>query len=455
MQWRKTTGDLPRLLFAPQDRDVTVGPGGVVSSLSLRSTAAGVLETLTEQGLGWAQSVAAYASVRGGGYASAFLSGQYSAQEHRLRRSLSSTDDPLADGDDESSASDLELDRQVDEAVQARIDAESAATPEEDLRSLGALLAAVWQDEDRDVFLLDDLRWDTPVEVTTQVLLDAIRTAEEFDRLPLPVARAVETLMLLFRDARLVAWPIIICVLLTHLPPNSAVTYELSEGIGEFEAETAGSADAFLNEWWSSTGEGIATYTQTLGVLFGALSAFSTNLGTQFWLGRAISAHAHLQALNQDRALSSKKARGDALEHLAEAMFAAEDGVVVMQKNYKTEEEEIDLVLRNELTDPFWASHQSPFILVECKNWAERVGVKELRVLESKMQDRRGPVRIGIFISVSGFTKPFLQRLKAIQGLDVGVIYPVTGADLTDLVARRESIMQWVRTSGAVRSFGM
>jgi hypothetical protein len=118
-----------------------------------------------------------------------------------------------------------------------------------------------------------------------------------------------------------------------------------------------------------------------------------------------------------------------------------------------TEEEEIDLLLTNGLTDPFWSSLTSPLILVECKNWKKAVGVPELRVFESKMRDRGALCRIGIFVALSGFTKPFLTRLKAIH-VNGGVIFAINGENLSALVTSKRRLTSWLREEGLRRSLG-
>ena len=49
--------------------------------------------------------------------------------------------------------------------------------------------------------------------------------------------------------------------------------------------------------------------------------------------------------------------------------------------------EEIDLVIRNESTDPFWAGEGSGYILVECKNWSSPVGALEYNHFRAKLAD--------------------------------------------------------------------
>jgi hypothetical protein len=128
--------------------------------------------------------------------------------------------------------------------------------------------------------------------------------------------------------------------------------------------------------------------------------------------------------------------------------------VRVVEKNLRTEEEEIDLVLSNGLSDPFWSTLTSPIIFVECKNWSKKAGVPELRVFESKMRDRAAICRIGIFVSRSGFTSTFMTRLKAIQA-DVGMIFAIDGIELAELVSSKRRITDWLREEGLRRSLGV
>jgi hypothetical protein len=123
------------------------------------------------------------------------------------------------------------------------------------------------------------------------------------------------------------------------------------------------------------------------------------------------------------------------------------------QHAFKTREEEIDLLLANDLADPFWTGLSSPIIMVECKNWKEsnKPGVAELRVLESKMADRRSICKIGIFISMSGFSDTFMTRLKAIQS-DGGMIFAVSGDDLFKIVTDKIKLSDWLKIDGLRQS---
>lgn len=432
--WRKQTGWLPRLLFQREETEVVGGPGHGIKELRFTSTAEKCLDTLEANGFGWHSTVASYAGVRSSSIPEAMLWGRFAA--------------------------DLRHDEPWDAAMIARVEerldgAGRAASAREDLESLGALWASVWLDDAiEEVILLGELIYDEPIETSSSFLWRATDLAESSGRPPFSVLRALVAVNLLFSEARMVAWPLAICTLLRHLPPHTPVVYELSEGIREFDIDDATSAYEFLRKFWEESGVRMTKYAEKIGLLYGTLAAMQTGLGRSYWLGRSASALGRLDDLNLARTAENRKERGDALEDLVAAIVNTEEPELrLMVKNFRTEEEEIDLILANGLAHPFWASFGSPTIFVECKNWVEPVGVAELRVFESKMEDRRAVAKIGIFVSMSGFTAPFLTRLKEIQARGVGVIFAVSGEDLRAVLVTRQRLTDWLRSEGFMRAF--
>ncbi|MBD8586012.1 restriction endonuclease [Frigoribacterium sp. CFBP 8766] len=435
VQYRKRMGDLGRFLFSRNELVVTPGkdgPNGRPDALAFEGTVGGARRVLASQGLGWHASIATYASIRSGHHAEAGMWGMYAAEAYEL--------DP-----DPSIA---------EERIERLLAPQRTRTPEHDLRELGAVLAAQWLDTSQAVLLFDSLVYDEVPPTTSSVIFEAARSARNNDREPLPVSRAVETFVLFFRDAPLAAWPALMAVLLEHLPEDLPVRYVLTEGIDEFGLNDSAAAIRFVDSWWEETGEFLAGYAHKLGSIFGALAAFESKLAPQYWLGQASAALGHLDQLNADRKTSTHKERGDALERLVEVLINTESPeLAVVTKNFRVPEEEIDLILRNDLPSPFWTAQNSPFVLVECKNWAKPIGVEPLRVLESKMEDRKSMARIGIFISAAGYTKPFGERLKAVQGRGVGIVFAITLDDLRGLIHRRERLSAWLAGPGAIRAF--
>ena len=436
-EYRKQVGELPRFLF--EFSDIVIDGGdeeNPPSSVVFRTTAESALGVLDAQGFGWNACVAAYGAIRGGGVSEGLLLGMSAAQIH------------IADPD----VSPEELDRLAEEQMAVYRD----IPPEQDLHLFGKLLAESWLDPavDEPIFLHDFLYGEVPASSASTALLIA-RAADKAGVDQLPPTRAVETITGLFQEARLVAWPILMTVFLRHLPDDTVVEFDLTEGIAEFGMDDLPAANAYLEDYWRGTGEAVANYARNLGVLFGVLADFEGRLGSQYWFGQAIAALDHLEALNADRSASTNKERGDALERLMEALFHAEGLELTMaEKNFSTREEEIDLVLRSNLPDPYWTTQNSPYWFVECKNWAAPVGVSEIRTFESKMDDRKSSVRVGIFVSASGFYSTAVDRLKTAQIKNLGLIYAITLEDVRGLLARRQRLSNWLRNEGAMRVFG-
>lgn len=437
IDYRKQAGDLPRFVFDSSDAVIEGGSDDDQPySVDFVTTVGGALAVLEAQGFGWSACVAAYGAVRGGGIAGSLLTGMYMA-EASFGKSGKKSENARGDAQD-------------------RIAKEAEASAHDDLSILGQLLAASWLDDkvEKPVFLGEFLWGDIP-ERSTGHISQVIFAAQKAGLDPLPPARAIETLGSLFREARLVAWPILMTVFMTHLPCDTSVSYSLSGGMDEFEIVNRPSAQDFVDKWWTGTGEAVADYARNLGVLFGVLADFKGRLGPQYWFGQALAALDHLETLNVDRSRSTNKQRGDALERLVEALLNTEGpDLVVAEKNFRTEEEEVDLVLRSNLPAPFWAAQKSAYWFVECKNWSKPVGVAEIRVFESKIDDRKSSVRVGVFVSTNGFYGTAVERLKSAQIKDIGLIYAITLEDVRGLLDRRQSLSDWLLNDGAMRAFG-
>jgi CheY-like chemotaxis protein len=123
--------------------------------------------------------------------------------------------------------------------------------------------------------------------------------------------------------------------------------------------------------------------------------------------------------------------KGRLLEDLLELLLAQVRGFVVAARQ-RGADEEFDLVVRNESPDPTW-SKESPYILVECKNWSSKVGPDELDRFTNKLRRRYDRTSLGFFVAANGFTEGFETTLLAAREGGVLVV-PVTGQDLDALV---------------------
>ena len=124
--------------------------------------------------------------------------------------------------------------------------------------------------------------------------------------------------------------------------------------------------------------------------------------------------------------------KGKALESLAAEIFKSIKGLKILKVNARLHAEELDLLLKNDITVGFWRFAGSP-IVVECKNWSQKVGAREVSVLFDKLVSLGPKVCTGILIAPHGVTGDshsdavLKVREKRQQGRDIIIL------DKTDL----------------------
>jgi Restriction endonuclease len=95
--------------------------------------------------------------------------------------------------------------------------------------------------------------------------------------------------------------------------------------------------------------------------------------------------------------------KGRALEDLICYLFALVPGIAITRRNTMNvfNTEEIDVALWNDV-DADGLGFLPNIILVECKNWSNRVGSGEVNWFDSKLRNRG--LDFGIFVSTLGIT---------------------------------------------------
>ena len=76
---------------------------------------------------------------------------------------------------------------------------------------------------------------------------------------------------------------------------------------------------------------------------------------------------------------------------------------------------------------------ESPYFLVECKNWSGKVENDAVVVLIDKLKRRRGRARLGFLVAPGGFTAGVLSKQEA-RRQQKHVVVLVDGNDLKRLV---------------------
>lgn len=128
--------------------------------------------------------------------------------------------------------------------------------------------------------------------------------------------------------------------------------------------------------------------------------------------------------------------KGLLLERLVALLLKSIPGFDRLDTRLRNETEEIDVLVQNESTDPFWQK-ESPYILVECKHWSKRIGTKELRDLWGKMEGRYNRCRLALLIAPGGFTDT-VRDLQLRKSEDDVLVVLVGANELDDLVRRKD-----------------
>lgn len=124
---------------------------------------------------------------------------------------------------------------------------------------------------------------------------------------------------------------------------------------------------------------------------------------------------------NDVRSAVDPHAKGAALENLFALILQSVPGFRRLEVRRRNEIEELDIVVANESEDSGWQK-ESPYILVECKNWSSSVGRPELDIFRAKMSRRHGRCRLGFFVAPSGFTAAFDTAKHSDTASDILVV---------------------------------
>lgn len=143
----------------------------------------------------------------------------------------------------------------------------------------------------------------------------------------------------------------------------------------------------------------------------------------------------------------SAQAKGKALEDLLGKLVEADGELALIERNYRTETEEINLVVRYLGKSPFWLAMGSPTIVVEAKNWSRAVGTSEIRDFSGKIRDRGLLCKVGVFVAINGFSDPAKEIVRR-RIVDETVIFLVTGDNIQNLIDKGLSLVQWIEEEG-------
>ncbi|HEU4410207.1 MAG TPA: restriction endonuclease [Polyangiaceae bacterium] len=127
-----------------------------------------------------------------------------------------------------------------------------------------------------------------------------------------------------------------------------------------------------------------------------------------------------------------KNEKGTLLEQPMVLLFKSVPGTHHLWTRVRNEVEEIDLLVLNESADPL-RKKESTCFLVECKNWSDHVGTKEVRELWGEMEAHHKRCRLAFFVAAGGFAKGVRDEQRGPSRDDRMIIFTGPG-DLDELV---------------------
>lgn len=206
---------------------------------------------------------------------------------------------------------------------------------------------------------------------------------------------------------------------LETLSPNTKVKLNLNEWIFE-----GGELDGVIE----NTVETLALKAKGYARAFDALMGNSRIQKVEYLRSKLVE---NWQSIFEDEIINYEKGRR--LESLVATIFSGINGIDVISMNLSTETQELDIVLKNKINNPFFISLSSPFIFVECKNWNSKVGTKEARIFESKLRQSTNKANIGIFVAVKGVTKGFQDHINSLKRDGINIVL-ITNEDINNLI---------------------
>lgn len=151
-------------------------------------------------------------------------------------------------------------------------------------------------------------------------------------------------------------------------------------------------------------------------------------------LSAAVRTRLGRKLLELSQADGSKQVRGRRFEALLCFLLSQVVDFTVIERNLRTDTEELDAVIQQRATSGrCWATLGAPFIILEGKNWKDKVPQREISVLRVKLEGRRGTTRIGLIVGAGGFTGDALdQEMRFASG------------DLTIVCVGPDELIEWI-----------
>lgn len=142
---------------------------------------------------------------------------------------------------------------------------------------------------------------------------------------------------------------------------------------------------------------------------------------------------------------TDKYKKWQSLEIFLEKLLSYISWFEIIERNLRLEDEEFDLVIKNNSTRPFIQNFNTPLILLEAKNWINKIEAKEFNAFKWKLSNHKNLVKLWIFVSMSWFTSwVSLSQIRANAAGENIII--ITWEDIEDLINNNKNIDEWFET---------
>lgn len=133
----------------------------------------------------------------------------------------------------------------------------------------------------------------------------------------------------------------------------------------------------------------------------------------------------------------SNSVKGKRFERFLAFLLAQTLGLEVVERNYRGDTDEIDLVVQIvRYTGGCWFQEGVPFILVEAKNRSEATSQHMVSNLIRRLQTKRSTARIGILFTTSKFTQDAIME-----------VVKIAEGTLTVALVKPEEITEWIEAA--------
>ena len=124
-----------------------------------------------------------------------------------------------------------------------------------------------------------------------------------------------------------------------------------------------------------------------------------------------------LKSLYQEAVDLPPNQKGAAFEDFICLLLGQVNDFEIKERNFRTETQELDVVIQvRRISEMSWQL-SVPYILVEAKNRLEKTDQQDLNAFMSKVQSKGGSCRLGLMFSTSGFTSSAkMEELRYSRG---------------------------------------